>query len=188
MRRTIGTLFAASLLTIGLVACASSPEDPEAPVTEKDASATEQGAETDEQGTEGAGSAAPTENADELCASGEARGGDVCVVTNASVDGDLAFEGYDFVKLIDTRMTGSVAAGGLRELVVTGSSVDGDLTVTRTQGVVVKMTEVGGSLAISEAEHATLVRNEIGGDLTCDGVRADGDGNEVAGDNTCSVR
>lgn len=192
MRRTIGTLFAASLLTIGLAACASSPEGTEPPAaeqtTEQDAPATEQGTELDEQGTEGADSAAPTENADSLCASGEAQGGNVCVVTHASVDGDLSFEGYDVVKLIDTTMTGSVAAGGLRELIITGSQIDGDLAITRAQGVVVKVTQIGGSLDVSDAEHATIVRNGIGGDLTCDGVRADGDGNDVEGDDSCSIR
>jgi hypothetical protein len=180
MRRTIGILFAASLLTIGLAACAPSADAP-------DASAESTSQQTDA-ATQAPDDTTPADRADDLCASGEAQGGNVCVVNGGEVDGDLSFEGYEVVKLIDVTMNGSVAAGGIREMIVTGSSVDADLTITRTQAVVVKLSQIGGSLDISDAQHATLVQNQVGGDLTCDGVRADGDGNQVAGTDSCPVR
>ncbi|MFE6996334.1 hypothetical protein ACFVAE_10280 [Microbacterium sp. NPDC057659] len=178
MRRTTGILFVTALLALGLSACAPQPEDaakPPVPSATHTTDAPEAGA-------------TPTERADALCQAGPAAGDQACVVTGQKVTGDLSFEGYDVVKLIDSTVDGAVAAGGLRDLVVTGSQIGGDLSITRIQGVVVKLTTVGGTLDISDAQHATLVKNTVGGDLNCDGVRADGTGNQVAGTASCVLR
>lgn len=184
MRRTLGILFAAGLLSIGLAACAPA-DDAAAPTsTAPDAPAVEPTADDETPVAE----LTPVQAADALCAAGEADGDRACVITGQKTTGDLSFEGYDVVKLIDSSFDGKVAVGGIRELVVTNSTFAGDLTATRTQGVVVKLSRIDGTLTITQAQHATLVKNTVGGDLTCDGVSADGNGNEVAGTNTCAVR
>ncbi|REJ06395.1 hypothetical protein DY023_06350 [Microbacterium bovistercoris] len=187
MRRTLGILFAAALLSLGLAACAPA-DDAAAPTSTgtsaPDAPAVEPSADDETPVAE----LTPVEAADALCAAGEAEGDRACVITGQKAAADLSFEGYEVVKLIDSSFDGKVAVGGIRELVVTNSTFAGDLTVTRTQGVVVKLSQIDGTLGISQAQHATLVKNTVGGDLSCDGVRADGDGNQVTGSNTCSVR
>lgn len=183
MRRTTGILFATTLLALGLSACAPQSEDAAKPPVPSTTQTTD-APETDAPQAD----ATPAERADALCTAGSADGDRACVVTGQKVTGDLSFEGYDIVKLIDSTFDGAVAAGGLRDLVVTGSQVGGDLSITRTQGVVVKLTTVGGTLDISDAQHATLVKNTVGGDLNCDGVRANGTGNEVTGTTSCALR
>ncbi|MFC4138356.1 MULTISPECIES: hypothetical protein [unclassified Microbacterium] len=179
MRRTTGMLFVTAFLALGLSACAPQAEDAAKPPVPSATQTTDAG-ETD--------AATPVERADALCEAGPADDDGACIVTGQNVTGDLSFEGYEIVKLIDSAFDGGVTAGGLREIVVTGSKVGGDLSITRTQGVVVKLTEVGGTLDISDAQHATLVKNTVGGDLNCDGVRADGDSNQVTGTTSCTLR
>ncbi|MFE6735840.1 hypothetical protein [Microbacterium sp. NPDC057650] len=188
MPRTIGILLAAGLLAIGLAACAPTQDATTAPTaTRTDAADAPAVEPTLDDGTPVA-TLTPVEAADALCRAGDADDDRACVITGQQSTADLSFEGYDVVKLIDSSFDGNVAVGGVRELVVTDSTFGGDLTVTRTQGVVVKVSQIDGTLAISQAQHATLVKNTVAGDLTCDSVRADGNGNQVTGTNTCSVR
>lgn len=172
MKRAIGTLFAAGLLAFGLTACAPSTEAaPEDSMTPAASSAPEADA----------GAAA-----DELCAVGDG-GGDACVITGGTATGDLAFSGYEVVKLIDTTVDGTVTVDGARELVVTNGQFGADLAVTGLDGVVIKLSQVAGSVTIADAEHVTLVQNTVAGVLTCDGAPADGDGNQVSGTDTCAT-
>ncbi|UJP09477.1 hypothetical protein L2X99_13735 [Microbacterium sp. KUDC0406] len=187
MRRITGILFATASLALCLAACAPAQQAPAPTGTQAespDAPAVEPTADDETP----IATLPPVEAADALCREGQADGDDVCVITGRHAEGDLSFEGYEVVKLIDSTVDGAVAAGGLRELVVTGSQIGADLSITRTRGVVVKQTEIGGSLDISDAQHATLVKNTVGGDLNCHDVRADGNGNRVKGATTCSVR
>ena len=174
MPRTLGTLLAAGLLAIGLTACTSPDAAPDVPTTQ--ASAPSEAPEAD------AGAAAT-----DLCAAGDG-GGQACVIRGGTVPGDLAFSGYEVVKLIDTTFDGTVTVDGVRELVVTNARFGADLSVSGVDGVVIKLSQVAGSVSIADAQHATLVQNTVSGDLTCEAVPADGDGNQVGGTDTCPTR
>ncbi len=175
MRRTLRALLIAGVVGFALAGCA-------APGAETGPSPQATGASSPTASEEATADADPAMVAEELCRASSDAGGDVCVLEGVTAAGDLSFSSFRIVKLIDSAFDGAVQISGAEEAIVTGSTFAGDVTLSPTRGAVVKLSEIGGTLSIDSARHATLVRNGVGEDLRCgDGVRADGDGNQVAG-------
>lgn len=184
MRRTLRALIVAGVVSFGLAGCAApgadAPGQTEGTQQATDASSA---APTASEETTPAGD--PAAEAEDLCRTSSDAGGDVCVLEGETAADDLTFSSFRIVKLIDSSFDGAVQVSGAEEVIVTGSTFGGDLALSPSRGAVVKLTEVDGTLSIDGARHATVVRNTVGGDLRCgDGVRADGDGNQVTGEVT----
>jgi len=180
MHRALSALFVTGLLALGLAACAAPTEGetqettaPVPPVVETS-------------GPEMGAAAEAAEAGAALCAGGGETAADVCVIERQAAEGDVVFDAYRVVKLVEASFPGTVTISGADQVVVEGTSVGGDLMLTQNAGVVLTDSAIARNATVSGGERATIVANDVAGDLTCDGARVDGRGNDVSGANACA--
>lgn len=186
MRRTLLFALLMSVAGLGLTACGGDSDDAATTVTETVVSTDAADATTSAPGNSGI--VPPNKRAEVLCRGGGESSDQVCVLKGQQVTGELDFERYRVVKLIDVQISGDVEISGVKEAVVTGSQFGGDLDIESTGGIVVKTSKIAGALELNDAQHATVVKNTVGGDLSCEVRRADGAGNSVSGATTGACR
>ncbi len=181
MRRLLHTLTIAAI-ALSLAGCSSGPA--QQPTTTPSSSTAQPSTPENEVAGQSANSPdSGSSKADQLCASqSESSDAEVCVLTGLAVDGNLTFESFTVLKLIDMTIDGSLDATASQEIVITNATVNGNVALSSGGGAVVKDSDINGNISVNNARNLTFVDNAVNGNVECLVSNTHGSRNSITGD------